>query len=82
MYRKVNFRAIYRKIYNFEKDRVKEGNYNAYKRESLRLFTGPEVHYLRHLLIIDVSSDLFRKEEIDLLSLMFFGMEFQSFAPS
>ena len=40
------------------------------------------VHYLQYLLIKDVSSDFISgKEEIDLLSLISFGIKFQSFAP-
>jgi hypothetical protein len=39
-----------------------------------------QAHYLQYL-FINVSSDFFRKEESDLLSLISFGIEFQSLAP-
>ena len=59
-----------------EKDRLEEGN--------CKFIDYLQVDYLQCLLITDVSSDLFRKEEIDLLSLMSFGTKVlrQSFAPS
>ena len=53
MHKKVNFKAIYRKMYKFAKDGLEEGN--------CKFIDCLQVDYLQCLLITDVSSDFISK---------------------